>query len=619
VGGLFGFLVRSPRAPSWLDRRFASMRAAMTAAPGHRDVSMGSVFARVGLSGPGILPGNLDIHGTSSQHRMLAEGECYHEDDLLVPGERPGGPWSMVRARWLSDGATAVGRIDGLFTLALLDPSGTRLRLVNDRYGSRRLYLLDTPEAFVFASELGPLLVWPQAGAIDEAFVRQVVCFGAVLDDRTWIRGVRLMPPATEFDATPEGAREERYWRWEGDGEGAGGAERAVGAGSAGAGGARGAEGARGATNGLPPRVADDLVAVWRRALKARLKGERIGQHLSGGLDSRLILADASSERRDWVAVTYGEPRSDEVRFARQAAEAVGVSWHLHALPEPDWLEARTRFCLAHDGVVDIVNAFQATALDRLGSLMSWDVNGYLGDLVMGATYEIATVDEAMACLPYWHSPIAIPESAARRLIAASVGSGAPRGWLVDTKCRRATNAWPHAAVDVMEVRKPFVDHALVAFCAGVPRVYRERRDLHRALLARHPRLARVPWQKTGVPVGAPAARWWAMRARRAAYRSVRSLASRAGLEVAPWVRGAVDLGPWLADATVTEALRSTLLAPGAAVAAYFPASAIAETLRDTLDRRTIAHEPLLHLYLAERMLRHLPERRARAQASKPA
>jgi asparagine synthase (glutamine-hydrolysing) len=600
VAGLCGFFLKSSRETSWLDRRITNMRAAMKAGPGHRAVSMSSAFARVELSGPGLLPGNLAIHGPLSEPRMLAEGECYHEDNLLAPDEHPGGPWSMVRARWLSGGATAVGRVDGLFTLALLYPSGARLRLVNDRYGSRRLYVLDTPEAFVFASELGPMLAWPEAAEIDESFLRQSVCLGAVLDDRSWIRGVRLMPPATEFDVTAEGVREGKYWGW-GEAEGAGGAR-----------------GATNATNALPPAVADELRALWRRALKARLKGERVGQHLSGGLDSRLILADASSERPDWVAVTYGEPRSDEVRFARQAAEAAGVSWHLHALPEPDWLEARTRFCLAHDGVVDIVNAYQATMLDRLGSLMSWDVNGYLGDLVMGATYDVTTADEAMACLPYWQSPIALPEAEVRQLIATSVGPHTPRGWLVDTKCRRATNAWPHAAVNVMEVRKPFMDHALVAFCAGVPRAYRERRDLHRALLAGHPRFRRVPWQKTGVPVGASAARWWATRARRAAYRSARSLASRAGLEVAPWVRGAVDLGPWLADATVAETLRSTLLAPGAAVAAYFPASAIADTLRDTLDRRTIAHEPLLHLYLAERMLRHLAERRALMQAERP-
>jgi hypothetical protein len=587
LAGLFGFLLRAPRDQAWIDRRFQAMAAAAVG-PRHRVVSVRTPYGAIGTSGPGILPGSLTIHGEAPELQMLAEGEVYHHDERLAHGESAGGPWTMVRAAWLDRGAEAVAGFDGLFTLALVDSETPRLRLINDRYGSRRLYLLDAGSAYVFASALRPLLPWradTDAFQIDEAFLRQFACLGAPLDDRTWFRGVRLMPPASEIDVTPGRVRERRLWRW--DDLPPPSTEPAD-------------------RMGLPVRLVTPLRESWLRALGARLGGDRVGQQLSGGLDSRLILADAVAIRRDWTAITYGEPGADEVRIAGQAASIAGASWLHLVLPEAEWLETRTRFSVAHDGVVDLVNAFQAGMLPLMHERITWEVSGYLGDFVLGATYEAETAREAMSYLPYWHSPVAMPEAEVQALIEQSVGGHSPRGWLADTKCRRAINAWPHTAVDVIEVRKPFMDHALVEFAAALPRPYRDRHDLHRALLGFHPRLARVAWQKTGVPLDASPARFWLGRARRVAYRGMRKAASAAGVTMRPWVRGAVDLDTWLADGRATATIADTLLSQGSRLSPYFDRVSVQATIDATRPPRTIAHEPLFRLYLAERLLRDL-------------
>ena len=343
------------------------------------------------------------------------------------------------------------------------------------------------------------------------------------------------------------------------------------------------------------------------------------GSCCSAALDSRLILASGAARRdRDWVTVTYGEPGADEVRFAGQAAAAAGVPWLHWTLPEPDWLEARTRFCLAHDGVIDIVNAYPAGLAARLAGLIQWEVNGYLGDVVLGGTYHLQTAEAAMAHLPYWHSPVALPESEVRAAVAAAIGPRSPRAWLIDTKCRRAINAWPHAAVDGLEVRKPFLDYALVELAERLPLAARARHEPHLRLLARTPSLAAVPWQKTGVAPGAPPAAVWAMRARRVAYRAWRAGLARVGVARPAWVRGAVDFGSWLAVPGPRDAIREALQSRHARVGAYFAGAAIEETIRATLAERRLAHEPLLHLYLAERMIAHLDERRRGLAAAPP-
>ena len=221
------------------------------------------------------------------------------------------------------------------------------------------------------------------------------------------------------------------------------------------------------------------------------------------------------------------------------------------------------------------------------------------------------------ACL-YWHSPIAIPEQVAWEAIDASVGAASPRGWLIETKCRRAINAWPQTAVNQLEVRKPFVDYALVEHAAALPRIHRDRHDVHRVLLAPHPGIAAVPWQKTGVALGASAASLWATRATRVAYRATRSVVQTLGGSMRPWIRGAVQLDGWLASPTVEATLRETLLSKGSRVRAIFSGPAVEATLQATLRDRSIAHEPLLHLYRAERMLAHLADWTAGGEPPSP-
>jgi hypothetical protein len=71
-----------------------------------------------------------------------------------------------------------------------------------------------------------------------------------------------------------------------------------------------------------------------------------------------------------------------------------------------------------------------------------------------------------------------------------------------------------------------------------------------------------------------------------------------------------VHLDPWLADPAVQSTLRDSLTATRAQVGSTFPAEAVRALLGATLERRSVAHEPLLHLYRAERMLVHLDSSR---------
>lgn len=587
MAGLFGFFTDQTRPREWMDARARRMLRAMTDRPSHHHfIDIGDRLA-CGYTGPALHDGERHPHPGPDGFVLYGEGEIYHAHETLGPAAPGEAIWDQVRQRWQRRGPASMRDVDGLYNLVLYEPAsadGPRVSILNDRYGSRRLYVMQRPDALVFASELKAILAWPDATwTIDRAFVEETVCLGSVPGDKTWFREIRLLPPASAMTVSARRSSTCRYWKWSELPE----------------------PGSHAGRDGV-----EQLHERWRRAIDARLTADAMGQQLSGGLDSRLILAEAAPRRPDWVSVTYGEPGSDEVRFAQRCARLSQRRWVFWELPGADWLERRVALSLEMDGLLDLANAHHAGLVERMGALMRFEMSGYLGDLIAGDTWSGAqTAEDALDCLAHWDSPVSIDRAGAIERVAAALdGTSAPVWWLVDEKCRKATNGWPHLAVNDLEVRKPFMDYALVEFCAGLPSDdRRDRRIVRQLLAAYYPSFAALPYQKTGVRPDAPAWQLTALRAARVAYRSVQPAAERAGVPLRPWIRGAVDLGRWLSDPAVRSEIASTLTASGARVGGYFDRAAIGRTIDLTFDEGAIAAEVVLNLYRVERYLQHAP------------
>jgi asparagine synthetase B (glutamine-hydrolysing) len=591
MAGLYGFLARRPLPAEQVRDRLRRMRGFMTSRPAHRFVEHVVDGAGVGITGRGVFDGTLALHEGPARRTLVADGEAYHvsQDGRAYRG---GAAWPIVHARLIARGAAAIASVDGVYNAVEIDPctpTGPRLSILNDRYGSRRLYYADLADAFVFASEMAPLVAWlGDAAAIDGEFLRESICFGSAFGDRTWIRDISLFPPATVMSVTRDGVGTRRYWHW--------------------------SEVPPAGTHAGADRF-DALQELWQRAMQARVAGRRVGQQLSGGLDSRLILGEALRHRIDWTTATYGEADSDDVRFAKRSAEAAGVPWLFWELPGDDWLARRLALCREHDGIVDVVNAHHAGLVTTLGAMMDVEVSGYLGDAIAGGTGLDLASDTAMDHIPYWPSPVSVDPAEARARVDAGVRN-APNAWawMMENKWRRAINAWPHLAVNDLEVRKPFMDYALVEYCAGLPLDDRRTRRAQIELLGRrYPALARVPWQKTGVrPAAGPFARA-AIKAVRLAYRTVQPAASRIGIPMRPWVRNACSVDAWCAAPEVRRTLTDTLTDRTALVADYFDRDAIERTLALAFDRHAVAIEIPMNLYRAEHMLRRFRDLRLAA------
>lgn len=457
----------------------------------------------------GTLPA-LDPLQVGARHSFWVVGEVFAGGEVVEVA----GPEESRRLEFrtrLFDALSTKGfqrleSLDGEYLLVHWDAHLRTLTLANDRFGGLPLYWAQSREGIAIAGGVRGVLVAPGVEAKpDPEALREAITFGGFrLGDRTNVAGVQMVPGGTVLIVREGTVEARRYWRY----------------------------------GQIPPRapeprtrLLEEAGALWERAIRRRLDScERPGQTLSGGLDSRAILAEAAPGARSWAAITYGIPGCDDARLAERAARAVGARWRFLDLyrnrPE-DWLTARSRHIQRTDGLIDLGDLMHVDTIEVQAEEMHVHFSGYVGDAVCGPTFsDIETVDDLYRTLPFYGTGLGMSGTEAHQRVLHMVDAleGAHLRYVVyENKLPQSTNRWTAAWRPWIRVRKPFLDYELFDFWQGLPTcVRREERLYERLLLARYPKLfARIPNQRTGVPVLAPD---WRRQLRRTARFALRKL-----------------------------------------------------------------------------------------------
>lgn len=203
-------------------------------------------------------------------------------------------------------GAECVAALRGMFACAIYDGANETLLLARDPIGIKPLYIAETAERILFASELKALLCDASLDrALDLDALGRYLALGFVPGSGTMVRAVRKVRPGTRVVLTPSGRRDERYWRcptfFAGVHEGT-----------------------------SIERLADEAGRRLADATTAMLLSDRaLGVLLSGGLDSSLMTAllpeSVRRETRTFAIGFSDGGHHDERGFARQVADHLGT------------------------------------------------------------------------------------------------------------------------------------------------------------------------------------------------------------------------------------------------------------------------------------------------------
>src|SRR3989454_7213696 len=161
--------------------------------------------------------------------QVVCNGEIYNSAPLRSALEARGHRFrtrsdvEVIAHLYEEEGVDAVGRLEGMFALALWDARRHRLLLARDRFGIKPLYLAETPRAILFASEAKCLLAGGLDPVIDPQALHDYLTLGYVPDPTSIFAGARQLPAAHLMVAEPGAGggrvRVERYWSLAGHAE----------------------------------------------------------------------------------------------------------------------------------------------------------------------------------------------------------------------------------------------------------------------------------------------------------------------------------------------------------------------------------------------------------------
>jgi hypothetical protein len=577
----------------------ASMGRALSGDAGHSSVGWSLPGLAVGLSELGASEAAPDLDGPAAtldgRYRLWMVGEAFAGGGLIdVPDADCTRSLAFRRAllaRLLERGVQGIVELDGEYLIGLWDARDRVLTLLNDRFGALPLYWARSAEGFAFASGVRGVLMAPGVPADPDAeAILEAVTFGGFrLGARTNVAAVKMVPGASIVSVRDASPTFRRYWRW--------------------------ADAPPEPGRALPELI-EQAHQLWREAIRARLGGSaRPGQTLSGGLDSRAILAEAAPRAPGWTAITYGVPGCDDARYAERAAVAMGTRWVFYPLYSgraPGWLDRRSSYIQETDGLIQLVDLMHLEALPLQKRLLDLHLCGYGGDAICGSSYDdVRDPESFLAAMPFYGTRLGWSHERAlgwAREAIGQVDGGRLRFAAIDCKYPQSIQKSYQAPALHLRVRKPFTAYAVSDFFGGLDDSARRQRLYERMLRTFYPAcFAAIPNQRTGLPVLAPRWRVRIERARRFAGRTVQPGLSRLGLRIRPRIRHYHADDIFWRTPEARARIEGAILRPASLACEILGREAVTQVVSDWFDRLAAPTQVIGALYVYEAYHRDLP------------
>lgn len=255
--------------------------------------------------------------------------------------------------------------LNGNFCGVLLDLRRSKVFLFNDRYGLKRIYFHQTPNAYYFATEAKCLLSrFPDLRTLDIQSFGELFSCGCPLQNRTLFKGLEILPSASLITFSSRRIESKtRYFdksEWE---------------------------------NQSPLSEADykeQLHSTFSEISGNYLKAnETLAVSLTGGLDSRMIIAQAAERGIQLPCYTHGGlyRECEDVRVGRMVANACQQKSHEILPIQSDFFENYTnlarRSVYYTDGIMSASGASGLYMAQRARDVGSVRLTGNYGSEIL--------------------------------------------------------------------------------------------------------------------------------------------------------------------------------------------------------------------------------------------
>jgi len=298
--------------------------------------------------------GQQPVHNEDKTVSVVFNGEIYNYRELRAELQANGHRFTTTSDTevlvhlYEEHRERCVERLRGMFAFAIWDRQGQALLLARDRLGIKPLYYAETPQGFVFASELKAITQHARVPRrVSPAGLVAYLQYGYVPEPLSILEGVRRLPPGhTLMVKDGHVGAPRRYW-----------------------------ESTSLFRSSTVPSRADEAgatEALWaylESAVRSHLISDvPVGAFLSGGMDSSAvvaIMAQAVGVPVKTFSVGFREAGYNELPYARRVAEWLGTEHH-ELLVEPEDLGVLEEVLAAVDEPFADASAIPTYLVSRL-------------------------------------------------------------------------------------------------------------------------------------------------------------------------------------------------------------------------------------------------------------
>jgi asparagine synthase (glutamine-hydrolysing) len=329
--------------------------------------------------------------------------------------------------------------LNGRFQGLAADKRNGAATLFNDRYGMHRVYYHESKDAFYFAAEAKAILaVRPELRSLDQQSAGEFIACGCTMEGRSLFQGIRQLPPGAKWTFRNGSlAQKESYFEpaeWE---------------------------------NQKPldsESYYRELREVFSRNLPRYFNGrEPIAMSLTGGLDTRMIMAWQKSQPGSFPCYTFGGMfrECQDVTLSRRIATACGQSHQVITVGQ-EFLSRFSHYAeravYLTDGCVDVSRAPDVYLNERARKIAPVRMTGNYGGEVLRHVRTFKPEER----VPGLFQPEFVSLLHKARETYASVVQGHPVSLAVFKQ-----NPWNHYGILAVEesqlsLRSPFLDNDLI-------------------------------------------------------------------------------------------------------------------------------------------------------------
>lgn len=391
-------------------------------------------------------------------------------------------------------------KLKGAFNIIIWDGNEKKLTVINDRYGLRPIYYSQHNNGLYLASEVKAILTCNDVSKnVDDSAIASLFFFGFVMGNKTYFESIKLLPPASLLVFKNNEISISNYWDF------------------------NFLDRNEGKTQGYYEQRLGNLIL---QAIQRHVKdGVRITVPLSGGLDSRTILASIPEEYYPINTVTFGTKDMDDVKIAQRVSDALGTNHHYLDISPGDIINNAKKIVNITDGMIsflhstgnmklELIRDYTNVCLDGMqpfGSFFSPFAIFKRKEKLLIADYLFRPISTDLAKSLFIHSyykkirdyPREIIRKISRKCKSTSASSIIDYS-IATQYVRRFVNYGNLVKRTHVEVRSPFFDNDLVDFMVNTPPYERRYQYLYTRTFSRlFPELSKIPWEKTGLPVDA--------------------------------------------------------------------------------------------------------------------